>query len=590
MLLQTILLGFLAPVAAAQTETTCQPGSIPTDTPAPQLKLPWGIWTATCYQPDNQIFLFKNVRFGAVPQRFGRSITPDWLDDTVQEITQDISCIQLNTSQLHEPPGGTPTIGNPRSSAEMQCEDCLYLDIYVPVSAFQSEAKLLPVVVWFYGGGFALGSKNPMGPIYTGQSILNASNYQTIFIAGNYRLGAFGWLAGDYMQAAGQPNAGFYDQALLLEWVRDYVHLIQGDKARVSAWGESAGAGSILHHLIREDGEHDPLFNTFVVQSPAFQWAWDNSPDGELDNNYRTFSNFSGCGYDYNIDCLRDAALEDLILANQELFGQVRLKGFFPVGPAVDGVWIKSIPAVRFSQGYYWRGIQSAIISHCANESHSFTPNITTQDEFNAYIDEFLPGPSLEDQRVAIKERYNCAVRFSGDFRRCLATVIQDSMFTCNTRDMFEAYPDISYMMQYAFPIAEFAYHATDLVPLFTNNKSEVEKIAGRAYAVAMGEQIPRIYKNYFASFAITGNPNKGLAEPEVIWPIADGSSDRLSGVMNVSWAFWFPPLEFRLITDNQNAKSTCSFWTEIAKDIALPQVVIDSQERVPFTMGPGEL
>lgn len=242
----------------------------------------------------------------------------------------------MKSDQIKNPPGGRPLFGDPKSDAELQCEDCLYLDFYVPVSAFQSATELLPVIAWFHGGAYSLGSKNPIGPIYSGQSILNASNYQTIFITSNYRLGAFGWLAGDYMQTVGQPNAGLYDQALLLEWVQDYVHLVQGDKDRVSAWGESAGASSVLHHLIREDGGHDPLFSTYAVQSPAFQWAWDNSPDGELDIIYKTFSDLAGCGNKYDINCLINAPSEKLAWANSELFDEVHLKGFFPVGPSVD--------------------------------------------------------------------------------------------------------------------------------------------------------------------------------------------------------------------------------------------------------------
>lgn len=64
----------------------------------------------------------------------------------------------------------------------------------------------------WYGGAFAFGSKNQIGPLYTGRSLIAKSKYSTIFVAGNYRLGAFGWLAGDYMQKNAQPNAGLYDQ------------------------------------------------------------------------------------------------------------------------------------------------------------------------------------------------------------------------------------------------------------------------------------------------------------------------------------------------------------------------------------------
>lgn len=207
----------------------------------------------------------------------------------------------------------------------------------------------MPVVVWFYGGGFAIGSKNQLGPLYTGQSVITASNYTTIFVVGNYRLGAFGWLSGDYMQKNAQPNAGLYDQALLLQWVQEYIGQVSGDKYQVSAWGESAGAGCILHHLVREDGAVDPTFKTFAVLSPAFEWAWDNKPMGKLDQVYRNFSNLAGCGLEFDIECLRES--NNLTAANQELFKTVKQTGLFPLGPAVDGKWVTTIPTISFALG-----------------------------------------------------------------------------------------------------------------------------------------------------------------------------------------------------------------------------------------------
>lgn len=217
--------------------------------------------------------------------------------------------------------------------------------------AFEPNARKLPVIVWIYGGAYALGSKNDGEILYTGRPIIRASNYNTIFITGNYRTGAFGFLAGDYMQKAGLPNAGLYDQALLFKWVNMYVEQVGGDKEQVSAWGESAGAGSILHHLIRKDGEIDPGFQTYYAMSPAYEMSWDNAPDGRLDTYYRMYSKFADCGDKYDIDCLRRANRTDLVKANQELFDTVRQTGLFPVGPAVDGEWIRTIPSILLSEG-----------------------------------------------------------------------------------------------------------------------------------------------------------------------------------------------------------------------------------------------
>ena len=145
----------------------------------------------------------------------------------------------------------------------------------MPASVLNGNAQV-PVVVWFYGGAYLFGSKDEFNitqvPLYSGQGVLQATPDPLIFVAGNYRVGAFGWLAGTYVEQNALPNAGLYDQRKVLEFVQSYISQINGDPQKVSAWGESAGAGSILHHLLSVDGTQDPLFSKAVLQSPAFQW------------------------------------------------------------------------------------------------------------------------------------------------------------------------------------------------------------------------------------------------------------------------------------------------------------------------------
>jgi carboxylesterase type B len=335
----------------------------------PNVTLPWGIWQGERYANDQkvcrrqllqqqiltrrQITLFKNVRFGDEPPRFGAPAFPSWQFPGIRDPSYGPNCIQVNTSTLKNPPGGQPNFQLPRDGDAVQSEDCLFLDIYAPAHNFDSNGrpiKQLPVIVWFYGGAYAFGSKSLGGgvPLYTGQSMVAGQDYEAIFVAGNYRLGAFGWLAGSYMQDAGQPNAGLYDQALLLKWVQQYITQVGGDPNDVSAWGESAGAGSIMHHLIREGGTVDPLFKKFLVQSPAFEWSWDNSDQGTLDQVFKNFSQLAGCG-SYDMNCLRARSVDVLTTANQELFNNVRPTGLFPVGPSVDGKWIQTIPALSYA-------------------------------------------------------------------------------------------------------------------------------------------------------------------------------------------------------------------------------------------------
>lgn len=492
-------------------------------------------------------------------------------------------CHQVNTSTLKNPPGGRrPALLAPHESAPDQSEDCLFLDVYVPAAAFDANGNpraQLPVTVWFYGGAYAFGSKelSPHLPLYTGQSMLEASGYQHIFVAGNYRLGAFGWLAGSYMEDVGQPNAGLYDQALLLDWVQKYISQAAGDPTKVSAWGESAGAGSILHHLVREGGGVDPKFSNFLVESPAFEWSWDNKPSGTLNAVYKNFSHFAGCGHNFNFLCLTTLPEERLADANQALFDSVKQTGMFPVGPSVDGRWIQTIPTISFASGKYWKGIQGAIISHVANETASFTPSyVVDKPTFTTFLNTFFPEPSLEPIRNSIAANYDCASSpYNGDYHACAADVIRDSSFTCNTRNLFDAFPSISHMMLYGFPDYALAYHAADLIPTFASGLQQAYDMLrydnvswedAAAYAETLNAEIRSWYQGYLSSFAVYGDPNTARVSGSKVWPVAT-NGPQLSNVMGIApdiWKFsWF-----NLISDDMNQKSVCNYWLGLAAQI----------------------
>jgi carboxylesterase type B len=100
-------------------------------------------------------------------------------------------------------------------------EDCLFLDVVVPGKALRGTEKL-PVLNWIYGGAFILGSKDGM---YDGTPLVKASKDNFIYVAGNYRLGALGFLAGTSMEKeeSATTNVGFYDQRAVLEWIQKYI-------------------------------------------------------------------------------------------------------------------------------------------------------------------------------------------------------------------------------------------------------------------------------------------------------------------------------------------------------------------------------
>jgi hypothetical protein len=57
-----------------------------------------------------------------------------------------------------------------------------------------------------------------------------------LYVAVNYRVGGFGFLAGKEMQADGSTNLGLKDQRLALQWVQDNIAHFGGDPSQVTPW------------------------------------------------------------------------------------------------------------------------------------------------------------------------------------------------------------------------------------------------------------------------------------------------------------------------------------------------------------------
>ena len=90
-------------------------------------------------------------------------------------------------------------------------------------------------------------------------------------MAFNYRLGLFGWLSGSTLQKDGTANVGLYDQQAVFDWIQDNIHLFGGDADRVTVMGESAGAGSIMHHITAYGGQKGKApFQRAILQSPGW--------------------------------------------------------------------------------------------------------------------------------------------------------------------------------------------------------------------------------------------------------------------------------------------------------------------------------
>jgi acetylcholinesterase len=72
-----------------------------------------------------------------------------------------------------------------------------------------------------------------------------------LFVNFNYRVGPLGFPQGAEAAAQGALNLGLKDQLAALQWVQANVGAFGGDAAKVTVFGQSAGAASIAIHMLQ---------------------------------------------------------------------------------------------------------------------------------------------------------------------------------------------------------------------------------------------------------------------------------------------------------------------------------------------------
>lgn len=119
-------------------------------------------------------------------------------------------------------------------------EDCLTLNVWAPPHA----TKKLPVLLYFYGGGYVAGDASEFR--YDGEAMARRG---IVVVTANYRLGVFGFLSHPELTAESPHHAsGDYallDQVAALKWVRDNITAFGGDPTHITIGGESAGSVTV---------------------------------------------------------------------------------------------------------------------------------------------------------------------------------------------------------------------------------------------------------------------------------------------------------------------------------------------------------
>ncbi|KAJ7809996.1 Alpha/Beta hydrolase protein [Mycena olivaceomarginata] len=269
----------------------------------------------------------------------------------------------------------------------MSSTDVVYigwLNVFAPRSATPRSG--LPVLVWFYGGGWLEGSSSDtdVGPLVEGSI---ATGEPIIIVTPNYRLSAFGYLGGKEVGDAGISNLGFRDQIFALEWVQEHISEFGGNPAEVVIGGFSSGAVSTaLLLLSNKRFEPTALFRGAFMMSGSPITA-PSVADGQADYDKLVAAN--DCAKSQNtLDCLRHIPLDAFKATADNTPNFLSFSSLhFTWGPRVDGDIILEDPLISVSKGLYAKIPIITGDTDYEGTIFSLSPtNITTSDEFLGYV------------------------------------------------------------------------------------------------------------------------------------------------------------------------------------------------------------
>lgn len=228
-----------------------------------------------------------------------------------------------------------PIFGDMGFRSDGMSEDCLYLNVWAPS---KKSKEGLPVLVYFYGGGFVAGDGSE--PRYDGESMAQKG---IITLTVNYRLGVFGFLAHPELTQESPHHAsgnyGLLDQAAALRWVQQNIAAFGGDPERVTIAGESAGSVSVSAQMASPLSKN--LIAGAIGESGSLLGALPAVPLKEAES----------VGVDFT-KAVRAGSLAELRAMNADSLLQASTKfGPFRFARTIDGYFFPKNPYTIYENG-----------------------------------------------------------------------------------------------------------------------------------------------------------------------------------------------------------------------------------------------
>ncbi|XP_031732756.1 cholinesterase 1 [Anarrhichthys ocellatus] len=424
-------------------------------------------------------------------------------------------------------------------------EDCLYLNIFVPLNVeFSSPLGTpLPVIVWIHGGDFIAGSASK--PLYDGRFISNFT--QTVVVNLEYRLGAFGFLvSGKDPHSSAAGNYGILDQQAALLWVQRNIAVFGGDPGKVTIFGESAGAQSVSLHLMIQSSK--PLFKQAVLQSLPFSIPLKSRHDAlKLGKDFAKQTNCSAS----DIVCLLSLAPQAVLAAQMKTSSKVVnpfrfLEVFETWGPFIDGELIKEQAVTAFQKGH-WQKEKSVLLGTTSEEGVIFAYGVFNKPvsalESTVYVTAIFKQHALR-----ILHKYLPLYK-DADRRDMLAQIVTDYVFLCPSRRSARAGTAAgSEVWMYVFDHVASDYRVWSGLTFCYQHAchgAELPFLFGSASVANFTLSVPeKLLSNrmlcYWGTFAHTGDPSSRAQQTTFcrqqrlpVWPRYSNTSSWL--VMNLT-------------------------------------------------------
>ncbi|KAF9255238.1 alpha/beta-hydrolase [Marasmius fiardii PR-910] len=543
-----VVLGLLALCGVVSTQPVKEPST-------PVVDLGYARYSGA-FNGSTNVTSFLGMRFAAAPIGELRWRAPqppgnEYYKGIQEAIAQPPQCAQAMQGAADRNPfwsNNTSTggglvkrqSGGPAPTDTPISEDCLFINVQYPGAGTPKEK--LPVLVYIHGGGYVLGGAN----LYDGSYLVEQSNQGALVVVFQYRLGVFGFLAGDEVQKNGQLNAGLLDQEYALRWVRKHISKFGGNPERVTLWGKSAGGGSVLQQVIANDGRTKPqLFRAAIASSPYLPAQYNYNDRIPTDLYKQVVDGVKCTNARDTLACLRSADTKSLQEVNTRI-NEAGFYGTFTFTPVVDGKFIVQRPTEAMKQGKV-NGQRLYAVSN-QHEGDMYVDNTTTPLSASEFAAQLFPN--LDTQSMAEIDRlYNPL----GAPLQQNSRILGEVTFICPTYYLMEAFKNSSYKAEFAVGEAghlndiPFCFPSAEaLTPINFNDTDFIEAFA-----------------QSFMSFACHLNPDVNMTA-SIITPHWDAyQPNDVEMVFNKTLD---NKPDIKSGTSNPGVLERCGFWQSISQ------------------------